>query len=231
MCREVEDQMEHILVVEDEKAIAKLLETALKLQGYHVDYALSGKIGADMLEKKPYDLVLLDIMLPEIDGYELFDYIKQFDTPVIFITAKSSLEDRVKGLHMGAYDYIVKPFEIAELLARVENVFRRRNKNQFIEYKNIRICIKSHEVYKDGIQIKLTQKEFELLLFLINNINIALSRELLYEKIWYRYDEIDSRTIDIHIRQLRRKLDLSQEIETVYRYGYRLKGRYDEVFN
>lgn len=223
--------MEHILVVEDEKAIAKLLETALKLQGYHVDYALSGKIGADMLEKKPYDLVLLDIMLPEIDGYELFDYIKQFDTPVIFITAKSSLEDRVKGLHMGAYDYIVKPFEIAELLARVENVFRRRNKNQFIEYKNIRICIKSHEVYKDGIQIKLTQKEFELLLFLINNINIALSRELLYEKIWYRYDEIDSRTIDIHIRQLRRKLDLSQEIETVYRYGYRLKGRYDEVFN
>lgn len=231
MCREVEDQMEHILVVEDEKAIAKLLETALKLQGYHVDYALSGKIGAVMLEKKPYDLVLLDIMLPEIDGYELFDYIKQFDTPVIFITAKSSLEDRVKGLHMGAYDYIVKPFEIAELLARVENVFRRRNKNQFIEYKNIRICIKSHEVYKDGIQIKLTQKEFELLLFLINNINIALSRELLYEKIWYRYDEIDSRTIDIHIRQLRRKLDLSQEIETVYRYGYRLKGRYDEVFN
>lgn len=223
--------MEHILVVEDEKAIAKLLETALKLQGYHVDYALSGKIGADMLEKKPYDLVLLDIMLPEIDGYELFDYIKQFDTPVIFITAKSSLEDRVKGLHMGAYDYIVKPFEIAELLARVESVFRRRNKNQFIEYKNIRICIKSHEVYKDGIQIKLTQKEFELLLFLINNINIALSRELLYEKIWYRYDEIDSRTIDIHIRQLRRKLDLSQEIETVYRYGYRLKGRYDEVFN
>lgn len=223
--------MEHILVVEDEKAIAKLLETALKLQEYHVDYALSGKIGADMLEKKPYDLVLLDIMLPEIDGYELFDYIKQFDTPVIFITAKSSLEDRVKGLHMGAYDYIVKPFEIAELLARVENVFRRRNKNQFIEYKNIRICIKSHEVYKDGIQIKLTQKEFELLLFLINNINIALSRELLYEKIWYRYDEIDSRTIDIHIRQLRRKLDLSQEIETVYRYGYRLKGRYDEVFN
>lgn len=223
--------MEHILVVEDEKAIAKLLETALKLQGYHVDYALSGKIGADMLEKKPYDLVLLDIMLPEIDGYELFDYIKQFDTPVIFITAKSSLEDRVKGLHMGAYDYIVKPFEIAELLARVENVFRRRNKNQFIEYKNLRICIKSHEVYKDGIQIKLTQKEFELLLFLINNINIALSRELLYEKIWYRYDEIDSRTIDIHIRQLRRKLDLSQEIETVYRYGYRLKGRYDEVFN
>lgn len=223
--------MEHILVVEDEKAIAKLLETALKLQGYHVDYALSGKIGADMLEKKPYDLVLLDIMLPEIDGYELFDYIKQFDTPVIFITAKSSLEDRVKGLHMGAYDYIVKPFEIAELLARVENVFRRRNKNQFIEYKDIRICIKSHEVYKDGIQIKLTQKEFELLLFLINNINIALSRELLYEKIWYRYDEIDSRTIDIHIRQLRRKLDLSQEIETVYRYGYRLKGRYDEVFN
>lgn len=223
--------MEHILVVEDEKAIAKLLETALKLQGYHVDYALSGKIGADMLEKKPYDLVLLDIMLPEIDGYELFDYIKQFDTPVIFITAKSSLEDRVKGLHMGAYDYIVKPFEIAELLARVENVFRRRNKNQFIEYKNIRICIKSHEVYKDGIQIKLTQKEFELILFLINNINIALSRELLYEKIWYRYDEIDSRTIDIHIRQLRRKLDLSQEIETVYRYGYRLKGRYDEVFN
>lgn len=223
--------MEHILVVEDEKAIAKLLETALKLQGYHVDYALSGKIGADMLEKKPYDLVLLDIMLPEIDGYELFDYIKQFDTPVIFITAKSSLEDRVKGLHMGAYDYIVKPFEIAELLARVENVFRRRNKNQFIEYKNIRICIKSHEVYKDGIQIKLTQKEFELLLFLINNINIALSRELLYEKIWYRYDKIDSRTIDIHIRQLRRKLDLSQEIETVYRYGYRLKGRYDEVFN
>lgn len=231
MCREVEEQMEHILVVEDEQAIAKLLETALKLQGYHVDYALSGKIGADMLEKKPYDLVLLDIMLPEIDGYELFDYIKQFDTPVIFITAKSSLEDRVKGLHMGAYDYIVKPFEIAELLARVENVFRRRNKNQFIEYKNIRICIKSHEVYKDGIQIKLTQKEFELLLFLINNINIALSRELLYEKIWYRYDEIDSRTIDIHIRQLRRKLDLSQEIETVYRYGYRLKGRYDEVFN
>lgn len=217
--------MEHILVVEDEEAIAKLLETALKLQGYHVDYALSGNIGADMVEKKPYDLVLLDIMLPEIDGYELFEYIKQFDTPVIFITAKNALEDRVKGLHMGAYDYIVKPFEIAELIARVENVFRRRNKNQFIEYKNIRICIEAHEVYKDEKLIKLTQKEFELLRFLMNNINIALSRELLYEKIWYRYDEMDSRTIDIHIRQLRRKLDLSQEIETVYRYGYRLKGK------
>lgn len=215
--------MERILVVEDEIAIAKLLETALTLQGYHVDYAIDGNIGADMLEKKPYDLVLLDIMLPEINGYELFDYVKQFDIPVIFITALNSLEERVKGLHMGAYDYIVKPFEIAELLARVENVFRRRKK-EIITYRNICIRMDVHEVYKEGEQIKLTQKEFSLLLFLMQNVNIALSREVLYEKIWYRYDDLDSRTLDIHIRQLRKKLGLDNEIETVYRYGYRLRG-------
>lgn len=215
--------MEHILVVEDELAIAKLLQAALKTKGYHVEYALDGKTGADLLETKPYDLVLLDIMLPNINGYELFEYTKHFHTPVIFITAKASVEDRVKGLHMGAYDYIVKPFEIAELLARVENVFRRNKAEDILYYKNIRIHEISHQVFMNDELVSLTRKEYELFLFLVQNVNVALSREQIYEKIWYSFESMDSRTIDIHIRQLRKKLKLADDIETVYRFGYRLK--------
>lgn len=215
--------MSKILVVEDEIAIAKLLEAALSSIGHSVDYILDGEQAANHLETHHYDLVLLDIMLPHVDGYELFAYVKTMNTPVIFITAKGSLQDRVKGLRMGAEDYIVKPFEIEELLARVEGALRRSGHEHILHYGTISIDSIARTIHNADTQIALTKKEYALFLLLVANQGIALSRDRILEEIWEDHDVQDSRTLDIHIRQLRRKLDLAQEIETVYRYGYRLK--------
>lgn len=213
-----------ILVVEDEKPISNLIAVNLKKAGYDCTCVFDGAEAADLLEKKYFDLILLDVMLPKIDGYELMKYIRELDIPVIFLTAKSSVADRVKGLRLGADDYLTKPFEIIELLARVESVLRRYHKTETIlQYQDLLIDIASHTVKKEGTVISLTNKEFELLLLFIRNKNIALYRETIYERIWGGEYLGDSRTVDLHVQRLRKKLGWEEQIAAVYRIGYRLE--------
>ena len=213
-----------ILIVEDEKAISNLILINLKAEGYSCTCAYDGKEAADQIEKNNYDLILLDIMLPEIDGYELLEYIRPTETPVIFITAKGNLHDRVQGLRLGADDYIVKPFQISELTARVDALLRRMGKSvtQFSLF-GVEINTESRIVTKDGIPIDLTLKEFDLLVELIRNKNVALYRDRLYEKVWNEPFTGETRTLDSHIQRLRKKLDWDEHIKTVFRIGYRLE--------
>lgn len=216
--------MLRVLIVEDERAISNLMYVNLKAQGYNCTCAFDGKQAADLIEGNSYDLVLLDIMLPEIDGYELLEYIRPLGTPVIFITAKGTLGDRIKGLRLGADDYIVKPFQIGELLARVEALLRRAKKNA-IEYSlfDVEINVNSRTVKKGGKIIDLTVKEFDLLIELIRNQNVALYRDRLYESVWNEPFTGETRTLDSHIQRLRKKLDWDEHIKTVFRIGYRLE--------
>ena len=177
-----------ILIVEDDEAIANLIKINLIAEGYKCTCAYDGKTGADYIEKELFDLILLDIMLPEIDGYELLEYVKPIGTPVIFLTAKNGVDDRIKGLKLGADDYIVKPFQIGELLARVEALLRRYGKiNNKITFADVEIDMVSRTVRKNGTLVNLTIKEFDLLLELIQNKNVALYREKLYEKYGERH--------------------------------------------
>lgn len=214
--------MNQILVVEDEKNISTLICMALSQVGYKCETASDGEIAADMLEKKRYDLILLDVMLPKIDGFELIEYIKDYDIPVIFITAKSDVKDRVKGLNLGADDYITKPFDIAELQARVEAVLRRYSKSvTHFSFDDIEVDTESMVVTKSGEPVDLTIKEFEILLLFLRNKNIALYREMIYEKVWKEPYMGDTRTVDLHIQRLRKKLGIKDRIQSVFKVGYR----------
>lgn len=214
--------MNQILVVEDEKNISTLICMALSQVGYKCETASDGEIAADMLEKKRYDLILLDVMLPKFDGFELIEYIKDYDIPVIFITAKSDVKDRVKGLNLGADDYITKPFDIAELHARVEAVLRRYSKSiTHFAFDDIEVDTESMVVTKSGEPVDLTIKEFEILLLFLRNKNIALYREMIYEKVWKEPYMGDTRTVDLHIQRLRKKLGIKDRIQSVFKVGYR----------
>lgn len=214
--------MTKILIVEDEEAISNLIWMSLQKAGYSCEQAMDGESAADRIAEHTYDLVLLDIMLPGMNGYELLDYIKTTNMPVIFITAMGTLDDKVKGLKAGADDYITKPFEMVELLARVESVLRRYHKSEErIEVDDVIIDIPSRTVTRQGEAVKLTLKEFELLLFLVRNRNIALYRETIYENIWQSEYMGDGRTVDLHIQRLRKKLHWEDRIHTVYKVGYR----------
>lgn len=215
--------MYRILIVEDEIAIAELIEINLKQAGYECEYALDGEVAATKIEENKFDLILLDIMLPKIDGYELMEYIEPTGIPVIFISAKESVKDKIKGIKMGADDYIVKPFDISEVLARVEMVLRRYGKgsNQ-LTFQDIMIDLNTREVKKGGEVISLTPKEYELFVFLVQNKNNLLFREDLFEEVWLTEYVGNSRTLDLHIQRLRKKLDLKNEIKTVFRMGYKL---------
>lgn len=216
--------MQKVLIVEDEEAIANLIRINLTAEGYHCVCAHDGQEGADRIENERFDLVLLDIMLPEINGYELLEYIKPMGTPVIFLTAKGNVNDRIKGLRLGADDYIVKPFQVGELIARVEAVLRRYGKvNGRLVFADIEIDIASRTVNKAGAPVELTVKEFDLLVELVQNKNVALYRERLYEKVWGEVFTGDTRTLDSHIQRLRRKLNWEKYIKTVFRVGYRLE--------
>ena len=217
--------MYKILIVEDEEPIANLIMVNLTMEGYKCTWAQDGLQGANLIEKERFDLILLDIMLPKFDGYELLEYIKQDQTPVIFVTAKGSLGDKIKGLNLGADDYLVKPFQIGELTARVEAVLRRTGKiNKQLEFEDITVHFESRVVQKGGRVIDLSPKEFDLLVELIQNKNVALYRGALYEKVWGEEYSGETRTLDIHIQKLRKKLELEKQIQTVFRIGYRLKG-------
>lgn len=213
-----------ILIVEDDDAIANLIYKSLTDEGYCCKYAFDGEQGADYIEKEKFDLVLLDIMLPKIHGYELLEYLKPINTPVIFITAKGSLEDKIKGLKLGAEDYIVKPFQVGELLARVEVILRRYDKSgKQIDIGDVSIDMASRQVFQNGKAVEFTIKEFDLLLELVRNKNIALYREQLYEKVWNEPFTGETRTLDSHIQRIRRKLHWDDKIKTVFRIGYRLE--------
>lgn len=216
--------MTDILVVEDDEAIANLICVSLSAEGYRCTCARDGMEGADYIERQSFDLVLLDIMLPEVDGYELLEYIKPTGTPVIFLTAKGSIEDKVRGLRAGADDYLSKPFQIGELLARVEAVLRRLGKGERqLEVGDVSVRLDSRQVLKSGVALTLTVKEFDLLVELMRNRNIALYREQLYEKVWKEPFNGETRTLDSHIQRLRKKLGWEDRIRTVFRIGYRLE--------
>lgn len=216
--------MNRILIVEDEKPIAELIRMSLTDAGYDCVCAGDGEAAADLLEKGAFDLVLLDIMLPKTDGYELIAYIKPLEIPVIFLTAKGETDDKVKGLRMGAEDYMTKPFEIMELLARVETVLRRYNKNQqHLSIYDITVDTRSRIVKKGGTAVKLTVKEYDLLLLFLQNKNIALFRDRIYETVWGDPYIGDSRTVDLHIQRMRKKMGLEDKLVPVYKVGYRLE--------
>lgn len=214
-----------VLVVEDERPISNLIYSHLEKEGYQCTKAYDGRQAADLIEKSSFDLILLDIMLPEIDGYELLAYIKPTGTPVIFITAKGELSDRVRGLRLGADDYIVKPFQIGELSARVEAVLRRYGKSQRkLEILNVVIDVEARRVLQNGVPIELTVKEFDLLVEFVRNKNVALFRDRLYERVWNEPYIGETRTLDSHVQRLRKKLGWETHIKTVFRIGYRLEA-------
>ena len=213
-----------ILIVEDEKPISDLIRLNLTAAGYNCFTAFDGNAAEDILSERDFDLILLDVMLPGIDGFSLMDYCRELKLPVIFLTAKASLDDKLRGLNSGAEDYIVKPFEIVELLARIRIVLRRHNKtDELIHFAGLMIDGENQTVQKDGQLLPLTPKEFELLLLLVRNKGITLFREKIYEEIWGDEPEPGSRTLDLHIQRLRKKTGLSDAIRTIYGTGYRLE--------
>ncbi|MCI1693385.1 response regulator transcription factor [Aneurinibacillus aneurinilyticus] len=214
--------MATILIVEDEVSINELIKRNLQSVGHTCISVFDGRAAIHELAQQEVDLVLLDIMLPEIDGYEVFQQIQGI--PTIFLTARSNLSDKVKGLTLGADDYLVKPFEMLELLARVDAVLRRTKKeSKNFKLDGIKIDFESRQVFLNEHPVECTPKEFDLLEVLVNNRNIALSRDRLLELAW-GYDYVgDTRTVDVHIQKLRKKLDMESRIKTVYKMGYRLE--------
>ena len=213
-----------ILVVDDEKPICDLIDLNLSASGYQCRTVQDGLEALNIIESEPFDLILLDIMLPGADGYDIMEYIRPMGIPVIFITAKHEVRDRVKGLKLGADDYQVKPFDVVELVARVEAVLRRYNKtDQILTAGDVSVDVEAHRVTKAGKPVELTNKEFGLLVLFIRNKNVALFRETLYEKVWEGEYFGDSRTLDLHVQRLRRKLGWEHSLVAVYKVGYRLE--------
>ncbi len=214
--------MNRILVVEDEEPIAELIRMSLKNAGYQCEVCNDGEEGADQIQREHFDLCLLDIMLPKVDGYELLNYAKCMELPVIFLTAKGKTEDKVKGLRVGADDYVTKPFDVMELLARVESVLRRYGKTETsMDVLDLHIDTVSRSVTKSGVPLRLTYKEFDLLLLFVRNPGVALYREVIYEQVWESSYMGDSRTVDLHVQRLRKKAGLERQIQAVYKVGYR----------
>lgn len=217
--------MNHILIVEDEKPISNLIRMSLKRAGHSCDCAYDGVEALNFLEIQTYDLILLDIMLPQIDGFSLMEYIRPMGIPVIFLTAMNAVSDRVKGLRMGAEDYIIKPFEVLELLARVEVVLRRYSKtNHRIEIGGITIDTVAMTVLRNGNEVNLTKKEYDLLLLFARNPNVALYRETIYERVWNEDFPYGSKTVDLHIQRLRKKVGWEKLLKAVNKVGYRLEA-------
>ena len=216
-----------ILIAEDEEPIANLIKMNLRRAGYECVWAADGEKAADLMGSGKYDLLLLDVMLPGINGYELMEYARTLELPVIFLTALGTTENKVKGLRMGADDYLTKPFEIVELLARVEAVLRRYHKGETVlEVFDVVIDTASRSVTRGGEQIALTMKEFDLLLLLARNRNIALYRETIYENVWGGDYMGQSRTVDLQNQRLKKKLNWDNEISAVYKVGYSLEGEH-----
>lgn len=215
--------MRPILIAEDERPIADLIELTLTGAGYTCEQANDGETAADLIAERDYELAILDIMLPKIDGYELLGYLRSVDTPVIFVTAKTTLHDRVRGLNLGADDYLTKPFEPLELVARVESVLRRTGRaNVVLQAFGVTLDPAARTVEQNGKPVHLSPREFELLELLMRNRGLTLYREVLYERLWGD-EAFDSRPLDLCVTRLRKKLGWKNEIYTVFRVGYRLE--------
>lgn len=212
-----------ILIVEDDANIAKYIQTCLSVGSYESEICMDGRSAVEKVVSNCYDMILLDVMLPEMDGFEVMEKIKNYNIPVIYLSAMQDVANKVRGLKSGAEDYIVKPFETLELLARIDLVMKRYKKTlDVLEYGNIRLDIQKHTIEQDGILVTLTPKEFDVLAFFIQHQDIVISRERLLADIWgYQY-EGETRTVDTHVQQVRRKLNLQGLLVTVPKYGYKL---------
>lgn len=218
--------MAKILVVEDEKNISKLIQDTLSLGNYETECAFDGEEAISKIKEKQYDLILLDIMLPKIDGFQVVEQTKNKKIPIIFLSAKNDVGSIVKGLKNGGQDYMTKPFEPLELLARVE--LRLGKQEQVYTYKNIEIYPKEREVFQTigtkKERVELAPKEYDLLVLFVKQVDKAFTREEILDQVWDIQAEIETRTVDYHIQQLRKKLDLKEEILTINKIGYRLKA-------
>lgn len=216
--------MAHILIAEDETAINNLIRSNLKLVGHSCAQAFTGPEALELAQSQAFDLVLLDVMLPGLDGFSVMERVASQGTPVIFLSAMQQVADKVRGLHLGAEDYIAKPFEALELLARVEVALRRRGKGrEVLEYRGIQQDLSSHTVTLNGKPVALSPKEFELLRVFLQNQDLALSRDKLLSLVWGYDFAGETRTVDIHVQRLRQKLGLSGKLVTLPRIGYRLE--------
>lgn len=215
--------MAKILIVEDDKSINDLIAMNLSIIGYNCEKAFSGDMAAEMIKQDKFDLILLDIMLPGVSGIDLLKSYICENTKVILITAKGGLNHKLEAFNLGAYDYIVKPFEMLELIARVKVALKDSDSQEDIKIKDVEIKLKEHKVLKAGDEVELTILEYNLLDTLVINKNVALSREKLLELVWGYDFSGDSRTVDVHIMKLRKKLDFDDVIKTVYKMGYRLE--------
>ena len=214
--------MADILIVEDESAINELMKRTLNAAGHHCLQAFTGMEAVSLCRKTRLDLVLLDVNLPDISGWTVKNSIP--DIPVIYVTARDELKDRIRGLNGGAQDYIIKPFAMEELVARVHVVLRRFQKEEtFVRIGSTEVDLASCQVRTNGRPVELTRQEFQLLHTLIIHKNMALSREQLLDLAWGRDFLGDIRTVDVHIQRLRKKLHLESSIKTVDKLGYRLE--------
>lgn len=219
--------MNRLLIVEDDKTIAKLIQASLSISDYESFICYDGLTAYDCIMENEFDLILLDVMLPGMDGFSLFEKIQNRNIPVIFLTAKGELSDKVKGLRLGADDYIVKPFEPLELLARIETVLRRYHKEDtHLSFHNIAVNLQERTAKLNGTVVDVTPLEFDLLVLFIRRKNIALSRDTILETVWgfSCASEIETRTVDNHVQRLRKKFNLGSQLKTVFKVGYRLEG-------
>ncbi|OJF04447.1 DNA-binding response regulator [Weissella confusa] len=214
-----------ILIVDDSVRINQLVKMSL-MNTYAIVQAFTGEDAVATLQSTKIDLVLLDITLPKMSGYDVLPYITDKEIPVIFLTAKTEVGDVVQGLQLGADDYITKPFHLEVLKSRVEAVMRRvyGHADEIIKYDDLVIDVTQQTVRRNGELVDLTNKEFELLVYFVRNQGVTLARETLYENIWdFADDMVDTRTVDLHVQRLRKKLDLADRITTVFRVGYRME--------
>lgn len=215
---------QHILIVEDEKNIARFLELELIHEQFEVTVAGDGRRGLELALSGAYDCILLDVMLPELNGIEVCRRVrKQSDVPILLLTARDAVMDRVAGLDAGADDYIVKPFAIEELLARIRSILRRVMKqaaSDLLAVRDLQIDVTAYEVLLKGQKLELTRTEFDLLKLLVENVNRVCSRELILESVWGFDTNVETNVVDVYIRHLRAKLGNETYIETVRGVGY-----------
>lgn len=213
-----------ILIVEDDPAISRLIESNLLVAGYEPICAMDGKQALDAISAHHFDLALCDIMLPELDGFELLPYMQERNIPVIYVSAKADVQSRVQGLRLGAEDYLVKPFDILELLVRMEKVLARSApaENKII-YQDITVDQDSRSVHKAGELIPLKPMEYELLCTFMKHPGMVLTREKLLRQVWGDEYIGETRTVDVHVAALRKKLGLTEQLATVFKLGYRLE--------
>lgn len=218
--------MPKLLIVEDEVNVAKMIEAAISIVGYEGDICDDGNRAVEIILNNDYDLVLLDVMLPGIDGFRVIEKIQNKNTPVIFLTAMQDVSDKVKGLRLGAEDYIVKPFEAVELLARIDVVLRRNKKScNMLYFDDVVVDMEKHAALKKNKPVALTPKEFDVLAFFIMNVDIALTRERLLTSVWGYTYEGESRTVDTHVQQVRKKMGLYDSLIAIPKLGYRLNSK------